>query len=175
MLNAFITLFSRGGVAFYILFVIALILIICEALESSFGILGLGGILFGFGAIVARCFETDNTSTEIALYVFYIIALLVAAMLIVKLFKRLKRITKRTKAVAEVDGVEVPLTSEGNLDYSFLLGKEGEVVSDLKPLGKVKIDDQIYEATTAKGYIYSGAKIKVDKVIAQRIIVIRKG
>ena len=70
-----------------------------------------------------------------------------------------------------VKNEEVNFTEQGNMDFSFLVGKEGEVVSDLKPSGKVVIDSKIYDVTTSKEYIYSGAKVKVIYVLAQKIVV----
>ncbi len=175
MINAFIKLFVEADALFYILFVLAMALLVAEAVVPSFGLLGLGGILSTFGSIVARCVVGDNTSLEIFLFVVYILAFILLAIIITKIINKVRiKITQKSR-YAVVDGVKVPLTKEGNLDYSFLLGKEGVVVSDLKPLGKIKIDDQIFEATTSKGYIYTGTVVKVDKIMAQRIVVKKKG
>lgn len=174
MINAFVTLFTQGDALFYILFVLAIVLLVAEAIIPSFGIIGIGGILMAIGATVSRCLTGDNSTKEIILYIVYILVILLAMIILTKLFHKahLYRINKKKYAI--VDGVKIPLTNEGNLDYSFLLGKEGEVVSDLKPLGKIKIDGNVFEATTTKGYIYSGTLVRVDKVVAQKIIVKKK-
>lgn len=175
MIDAFVSLFTNASALFFILFALALILLIAEAVVPSFGLLGLGGILLAFGSIVTRCVEGNNTSKEILLYIVYIVVIYLLFIVIAKVISRAHRIITAKKRYTIIDGVKVPLTAEGNPDYSFLLGKEGVVVADLKPLGKIKIGNDVFEATTSKGYIYSGAIVKVDKVIAQRIIVKRKG
>ncbi len=171
MINAFVTLFSQGDALFYILFALAIVLLIAEAVVPSFGILGLGGILMSAGAIICRCLTGNNSSLQKFLFIVYILLILLLLIVITKLLYKLHQLRINRKKFAIIDGVKVPLTAEGNPDYSFLLGKEGEVVSDLKPLGKIRVDSNVFEATTMKGYIYSGTKVKVDKVIAQKIIV----
>ena len=42
-----------------------------------------------------------------------------------------------------------------------LIGKEGEAVTILRPSGRVKIDDEIYDAYTRGEYIERGEKIRV--------------
>ncbi len=175
MFEAFVTLFTGADVGFYILFSFAVLLLVIEAILPSFGIVGLCGILMGFGAIVERCVTGENSSIQIFAYILYPIILLLIIIGIVKLICKAVAWHKNRSRYAIVDGVKVPLTKEGNLNYSYLLGKEGEVVSDLKPAGKAKIDGHIYEVTTTKEYIYSGTKIRVDKVMSQKIIVKKKG
>lgn len=174
MINAFITLFADADALFYILLSLAVILTVTEALTPSFGIFGLGAILFGFATIVARCVTGGNTSSQILYYILYLIAIFIILIIVAKIVHSCMTRYREKKKYAIVEGVKIPLTDEGNLDYSFLLGKEGEVVADLKPLGKVKIDGNIFEATTEKEYIYSGARVKVDKVVAQKIVVKKK-
>ncbi len=175
MIDATIKLFAEADALFYILFSISLLLLAIEAIIPSFGIIGLGGILMAFGAITARCVTGNNTSKEIFVYIGVLLAIIVVLVVIVKLLNRIHKAIKRSKNYLIVDGVKVPLTKEGTLDYSFLLGKEGEVVSDLKPTGKVKIDGNVFEVTTTKGYLYTGTLVKVDKVVGQKIIVRKKG
>lgn len=175
MIDAFVTLFTGADFIFYILFVLAIVLLVVEAILPSFGIVGLCGILSAFGAIVERCVTGDNSTTQIVSYILYVCLFMLVAVLIVKGVQKLVNFRKNKKKFAVVDGVKVPLTSEGNLDYSFLLGKEGVVVSDLKPAGKAKIDGQVYNVTTTKEYIYEGTIVKVDKVMNQKVVVKRKG
>lgn len=175
MIDTIIKLFAEADALFYILFALSLVLLAIESAIPSFGIIGLGGILMAFGAITARCVTGSNSSKEIFIYIGCLLAIIIVLVVVVKIFAKLHRVIRRNKSYLIVDGVKVPLTKEGSLDYSFLLGKEGEVISDLKPTGKAKIDGHVFEVTTTKGYLYTGTLIKVDKVMGQKIIVRKKG
>lgn len=170
MFEAFVTLFTEADVLFYILYVLAIGLLVAEVFVPNFGLLGLGGVLMSIIAIAMRCLYGDNTSNEILLYILYSIAILVLIVAVVKLIRRSILRKNRTK-FAMIDGNKVPLTPEGNPDYSFLLGEEGEVVADLKPTGKARFEQGTFEVTTTKEYIYTGTRVRVDKVIAHKVVV----
>ena len=174
MLKAFLTLFTEADVVFYILLALAVMLLVAEVFIPSFGIVGMSGLLAGIGAIIDRCVVIENTKIENVLYIVYIVVLLASVVGIFKLFQKMDKIRKDKKSYAIVDGNKIPLTSDGFLDYSFLVGKEGVVVSDLKPAGKAEIEGKVYEVTATKEYIYSGTHIRVDKIINQRVVVKKK-
>ena len=174
MIETFVNLFSEADVLFYILFTLAIILLIAEVFIASFGIVGMMGALSGFGAVLERCLTTDNSTTENVLYITYIAVIMIVAVGIVKIFYKMATKIKQKKKFAIVDGNKIPFTKDGFLDYSFMVGKEGVVVSDLKPLGKAEFDGRVFEVTTTKEYIYSGTHIRVDKIVNQRIVVKKK-
>ena len=175
MIDAFITLYTQADILFYCLYGLAIILLIAESIIPSFGVVGMGGILSATGAIVARTVEKNISSEETALYILYIVVSIALVIGFIKLIQKLDKKRKNRKHYAIVDGNKIPLTKDGYLDYSFLVGKEGVVVADLKPTGKAEFDKKIYEVTTTKEYIYSGTTVRVDKVINQRVVVRRKG
>jgi len=170
MFEAFLTLFSEADVLFYILYILAIGLLIAEVFVPNFGLLGLGGVLISIIAIAMRCLHGENTSNEIVLYVLYSVIIILIIIAIMKLIRA--GIARKNKVkYAMIDGNKVPLTPEGNPDYSFLLEEEGEVVSDLKPTGKARFEQGTFEVTTTKEYIYTGTRVRVDKVIAHKVVV----
>lgn len=171
MFKAFVTLFSEADIVFYVLFVLALGLFILEVFIPGFGLSGFAGILMSLCAITERCVATYCTETQIIFYIFWCIVVLSVITYVVKIsyLSALKRKQVKTKFI--VKGNEVGLTEEGNPDYSFLVGKSGVVTSDLKPSGKVEIEQSIYDVTSTKDYIFAGSRVKVVKVYAQKIIV----
>ncbi|HEX3009628.1 MAG TPA: NfeD family protein [Bacteroidales bacterium] len=58
-------------------------------------------------------------------------------------------------------------------DYSSVIGKEGKVVSILRPSGKVEIDGEIYDAMSEIGYINPGEKIKVTRFETGQVYVVK--
>ena len=55
-----------------------------------------------------------------------------------------------------------------------LIGHSGHAISDLKPIGKVEVDGQVYEARSAHNFISQGATVAVQAV-SQGTLVVRKG
>lgn len=59
-------------------------------------------------------------------------------------------------------------------DYSRYLNKEGIVLTELRPSGSVKIDNDILDVVSEGSYINKGEKIRVVKIEGIRIIVRKK-
>lgn len=52
------------------------------------------------------------------------------------------------------------------------VGKEGVAVTDMRPAGKVKIDDEVLDAVAVMGFINAGDKVKVTKYENAQIYVV---
>lgn len=61
--------------------------------------------------------------------------------------------------------------SSMNEAYQALVGKEGETVTDLRPVGTVRIDDSEYSAISNAQFIKKGTKVEVEQVDGTRILV----
>lgn len=46
-------------------------------------------------------------------------------------------------------------------DYSYLIGKSGTALTDLRPVGQIEIEDKVYEAISRGEYIEKGSRIEV--------------
>jgi len=62
-------------------------------------------------------------------------------------------------------------TASSSGKYKALLGKEGVVVSPLRPVGMARIDDEKYSVVTEGEMIEAGAAVKVTAVEGSRIVV----
>lgn len=58
-----------------------------------------------------------------------------------------------------------------NEAYQALVGKEGETVTDLRPVGTVRIDNSEYSAISNAQFIKKGTKVEVEQVDGTRILV----
>lgn len=63
-------------------------------------------------------------------------------------------------------------TLAGINELKFLVGKEALVITDLRPSGKIEIDNERYEAISDGEYIVKGSFVKVVKVDEARLMVI---
>lgn len=61
--------------------------------------------------------------------------------------------------------------SSMNEAYQALVGKEGETVTDLRPVGTVRIDNSEYSAISNAQFIKKGTKVEVEQVDGTRILV----
>lgn len=60
-------------------------------------------------------------------------------------------------------------------DHSSLVGKEGIVVGELRPSGKVEIDGRVFDVVSSGAYIEEGERVVITEVAGMRIVVRRIG
>ena len=59
--------------------------------------------------------------------------------------------------------------SDGTENFSFLVGKEGKAVTDLRPSGKAEIDGKVYDVVADNFFVSAGENIKVNNVEGSKI------
>lgn len=151
---------------FYVgLFILGVVLLLIEIfLIPGFGLAGISGIILIFASI----FFTLGGG-ERALYSIGVVAaiLLVLFVILLILFPRLP-IWKKLGLKERLE-TEKGYTSYTKIDE--LTGKEGTVLTTLRPAGTIEIDGKRYDAISIGEFIEKGAKIKVIKVEGGKIIV----
>ena len=174
MFKTFVTLFTEADILFYVLLILSIGLFILELFIPRFSLAGIAGILVTISTFTERCVHGENSSNQIILYMFYTVLIIFVCVLLARMIIKFFRDRNKVKYKV-IDGNKVPLDQDGNPNYSFLIGKEGEVVQDLKPTGKVRFEEGFFEVTSVKEYIYSGTYVIVEKIFNGRIVVKRKG
>ncbi|MBA3815631.1 MAG: serine protease [Parachlamydiaceae bacterium] len=170
-----------------ILLLVGLVVILIELFVlPTFGILGIIGLIFfgmglfgmmlpGLGSVN---FEFDTNTFNAAGEVFmkrlaWLSGTLLIAFIIIAILARYI-----TPSFAKFSR----LILNGNEQSGYIAGDnpatlpppgaEGEVVSTLRPAGKIIIDDKLYDAMSNGGFIEKGTKIVVDHLDGSVIIVI---
>lgn len=151
---------------FYVgLFIVGVILLLIEIfLIPGFGLTGIAGIILIFISI----FFTLGGGTR-ALYSIGIVAaiLLILFIILLVLFPKLPIWNKL--------GLKESLkTEKGYTAYSQLeelIGKEGIVLTTLRPSGTIEIDGKRYDAISLGEFIEKDSKVKVIKIEGGKIIV----
>lgn len=170
MFKAFVTLFSEADWLFYILFITSILVPVLDLFFKTKGLATVGGVMLTFATVAERCADGDNSANELLGYIFYIpLIVFLVSLGIRKIIIEIKKKTQVKYTV--IDGNKIPLTKDGFLDYSFLIGETGLVVTDLKPTGKVRFDKGTFEVTSLKEYIYSGSMVEAEKLLNGKIIV----
>lgn len=96
----------------------------------------------------------------------FVIAIIIFALIIKKL--------PTSKLWSKIILTKTSSSEEGyvsSVDYSRYLHKEGIVLTELRPSGSVKIDDDVLDVVSEGSYISKGEKIRVVKIEGMRIIV----
>jgi membrane-bound serine protease (ClpP class) len=163
------------------LFVIGLILIVIEIFAiPGFGVTGITGIICVVTGLTLSLlnnivFELDfrYALTQI-LKAFFIVlfsmlfSLLFSIILSDRLIKsnrfRFLALQAEQKSSAGYVGVD---------DNSLVIGKEGKVVSMLRPSGKVEIDGEIYDAMSEYGYLDRGEIVRVTRYETGQVYVVK--
>lgn len=151
-----------------ILLGLGLALILAEVFIPSMGILSVLAAASIVGAVIAA-FQVSN---EVGINFVLAVALLLPVTLVVA-FKLLPRSPLgRRFTVQGLSFEATPATDERDLD---LVGREGEVVSPLRPAGHARIADRRVDVVSRGESIDAGVRVRVLEVTGNRVVVVRAG
>lgn len=145
----------------YLLLAVGLFLIYLEFFLPGAILGAIGGVF-----IVASYVVLIQSGAGGGEFLLFLVASLVALFLVVKL--ALWRIPRAKR------GIYLSGDQEGYVASSYdesLIGKVGEVLTDLKPGGFIVIEGQSHPALSLSGYIEKGEKIKVISGEGESLIV----
>jgi membrane-bound serine protease (ClpP class) len=154
--------------------IVGLVFVMIEIFQPGFGVFGTIGLLLLVLGIVLRAVfsqEEDNILAQIFIMLFFIsIIIILAFIIMVKSSKMgwLSRTPLIEKSTAVSSGI-----SEGTHDYTRLKDKIGIATTDMRPIGKIRIDDEILDAQAEGFYIKKGEGVKVIETRGGTIIVRR--
>jgi membrane-bound serine protease (ClpP class) len=163
-----------------IIFVVGIILIAVEIFAiPGFGVAGITGILLVVGGLTLSL--VGNVGLDFSGVNFMMIAssffLVVTAIFFSLIFSYLITRTMFTEnklfgslaleAVQNRDDGFVSSTQS----YTEMIGKKGTAFTVLRPAGKVKIDNDVYDATAISGFIDKGDEVEVVKYETSQLFV----
>lgn len=148
------------------LFLLGVVFLLLEVVLTGVGLFAVLGVSSIFVSLVwAMGGDVDAVQVMLAGLVIAVVifALIVSRLPKSKLVSRVV-LHERESAEAGYNSVE---------DYRMLLGKEGVVVSQLRPSGKVKIGDKVYDVVSFGAYIEEAERVVVEEIAGARIVVRR--
>lgn len=158
--------YVKGLVSLYqiAIFIVGIIFIIIEILTPTIGLLaGLGVVAILYSLILAMGGDID---AMLMMAISFVIAIIIFVLIIKKLpTSKLWSKIILTKTSSSEGGYV------SSVDYSRYLHKEGIALTELRPSGSVKIDDDVLDVVSEGSYISKGEKIRVVKIEGMRIIV----
>jgi membrane-bound serine protease (ClpP class) len=165
-----------------IVFVIGFVLLFLEVFViPGFGVAGIAGILAMLFGLTAAMI--DNATFEFTLAGFNRVSgplLLVSLSIIVAVLLSLwitNRIGLKNSLFQRVALNAVQKTTDGFVgvpaEITVLTGKTGVADTMLRPSGKVRIDDKMYDAMSEFGYIDKGEPIRVTRSESGQVYVVK--
>jgi membrane-bound serine protease (ClpP class) len=156
-----------AGLAGYetiVLFVIGLLLIVAELFLPG----GLIGIL-GLAAIFGSFFLASENIIHMGISILIAITIsIVASIFMIKVLGRKMSIFKK---IILNDSTNTEQGYVSNVNRVELLDKQGITLTQLRPAGKIMIEDEIIDAVSEGAFIQKDQKVKVIKVEGSRIVV----
>lgn len=157
-----------------LLFVIGIILLVLEIFViPGFGIAGISGITLICGGLTLALidnwgwdFGMVNPTRMLEAIALVIVSTLLAMVLGYRISKRLfgKRFCGYSLALETEQKREDGYVSVASLDkYQALVGSEAETVSVMRPCGKIRIGETLYDATSESGFIDKNQRVIVRK------------
>jgi membrane-bound serine protease (ClpP class) len=156
-----------AGLAGYetiILFVIGILLLAAELFLPG----GLIGIL-GFAAILGSFFLASENVIHMGISI--LIAIIISIVASIFMIKVLGRKMSIFKKIILNDSTNSEQGYVSNVNRVDLLDKQGVTLTQLRPAGKIKIEDEIIDAVSEGAFIQKDQEVKVIKVEGSRIVV----
>lgn len=147
-----------------ICFIAGFVLIIFEMFHPGFGAPGISGIVL----LVLGVVFTAQSLLDALIIIIIILAILGAALTLVLHSASKGRLSK---ALVLTDSLKKESGYISAEDLQFFLGKEGTVISILRPSGTADFDGVRLDVVSEGDYIQKGTIVRVVKVEGRRIVV----
>lgn len=171
-----------------LLFIAGLALLAAEVfLIPGFGIAGIGGIFCILTALVLSLLRNDFfdftpvSSPNLASALISVLGAFVAGFFLIiftggriinsPLFQRLVLHSNLSESKLNVEQTAHADAAPEGSTPSSLVGKEGQALTDLRPYGKVLLDDEVYTVVAETGVIEKDTFVRVTHIEGMRIVV----
>lgn len=162
-------IFTQMHIVGIIALAIAMVLFVLELILAGFGACGLASCFCFIVSFIVRFIQGTTTLQTIVMVV--VMAIVIASVIMFTI--KSKREGTFYNSLINKDTSIPPDYSDPDAVYGYLVGKEGELITQCRPVGKAKIEEQTYIVYSKTGFITKGAKIKVVSVEGDNIFVER--
>ena len=169
-LIAFALYFAGGilagntGAGVLIIFLAGVLLLLIEAVVPGFGVTGIGGII----SIVISIVMAANDARSATIYIF--VALVLSIIFLILLLKYGSR-SKFFDKIILMEKLNKEKGYQATKEYGHLVGKEGVVLTLLRPSGTIEVGDEILDVVSDVGFVEKGSIVRIVKVEGRKIIV----
>lgn len=177
--------FFHGNAEWFevLLFVVGAVCIMVEVFViPGVGIFGFGGVIMMAVAIVlsAQSFIIPQNYRQLEQLPLSLFPLIGAGFGLISAVLILPKVLPNTPFLRgiilspparEETGLEERGDREATADYSHLNGEFGKAVTKLRPSGRAKFGNRVYDVITQGSVVDKGAKVKVIEAVANRVVV----
>lgn len=153
-------------VSIFLMFLLGMGLLIVEFYVPDFGVIG----IVGFLAMAIAIYLKVGDFTEL---VYLLIASLAVGVIVIVYFLRSGKELNISPGFILTEALTSEKGYSSEKNYGFLLNENGIVVSDLRPVGRAKFGEEIYEVISTAEMISSGELITVKRVQGAKVYVKR--
>lgn len=162
--NEFVEIFV-GEIAWLTitLMVIGIVLCIIEAIIPGFGIFGVSGIACEIASVIVHATLCKGSAIQIIILVALIT---LVTLLIFLIFVRSARygLLGKTPIVENKTTIPVNYGQKDSEKLKSLIGKEGITITECRPIGKMRIGEDIYEVCSKNVLINKDEVVKIVEI-----------
>lgn len=162
-------LFTQMHWIVIVLLSLGLVLCIVEAFVPGFGFFGITGILCEVAGVIVHAVFSGSI-----LQVFFLvllIALIVCVVFLIFIRSAKYGLLSKSAIVENKTALPKDYREKAEEELKKLVGKEGLTLTECKPVGKIRINQESYEAQSVGVVIPKGAVIKVVAIEDARIMI----
>lgn len=165
----FVNLFTQMHWVVVLLLCLGIVLCIVEAAVPGFGIFGIMGILCEIAAIVVHAVISGSALQ--VLFLVLLVMLGVGLLFIIFIHSAKHGLLAKSALVENKPSIPNDFKEKAEKELEKLIGMEGLTLTECKPVGKIRIGQNSYEAQSKSSIIQKGEVIKVVAIEDARIMI----
>ena len=170
--TSFVALFTEMSWIVILLLCLGFVLCFIEAIVPGFGIFGILGMACEGAGIILHAVTTGSAVQAIIL--FFLVLIVMGIVFLIFLHSARSGLLAKSAIVENASSLPENYGQKQKEALGTLVGKEGITVCDCKPLGKMQIDNAIFEVETTGEFIAKGTPVKIVQIVDAKVIIIKK-
>lgn len=152
-----------------LLLCLGVIFCIVEAIIPGFGFFGIAGMLCEVAGVVVHAIFSGSAVQVLFLVLIIALVALILALIFVNSAKH--GLLSKSAIVENKTALPKDFKEKAENELKSLIGKEGLTLTECKPVGKIRIGQESYEAHSIGAVIMKGEVIKVVDIQDARIMI----
>lgn len=144
------------------LLILGFVLVGIEMCLPGFGLPGISG---GISLILGIILTADSIEEGITITILVVVILAVMLTAALLAFRHIKTPFVLEESVGKMQAFI------NTADLEYLVGKEGTAITDLKPVGKCRIEGVDFDVRAESFYIECGTRVKINRIHEKTIMV----
>lgn len=165
----FTSLFTQMHWVVILLLCLGIVFCIIEAIVPGFGFFGIMGILCEVAGVVVHAVISGSAFQVFCLALIIVLIVVLIFLLFIRSAKH--GLLSKTAIVENDTALPIDYRQKAEDELKALIGKEGLAITECRPVGKIRIDQETYEAQSVGRVIPKGDVVKVVAIEDARIMI----